>query len=76
MVESGATFGDERQRVERALALAELDDGDEPDFPPVARRFLQAREALGLTQDEVAAKWGEQPSMYWDLELCLTSPPT
>ena len=33
----------------------------------VARRILQAREALGMTQDDVAARWGEQLSMLWDL---------
>jgi len=68
-VESGVGFADEREMAERALAAADLDVGGEPVFPPVARRFLQAREALGLAQSEVAAQWGEQPSMYWDLEL-------
>jgi transcriptional regulator with XRE-family HTH domain len=69
VVESGVGFADEREIAERALALADLDDGDEPVFPPVAQRFLQAREVLGLTQSEVAAQWGQRPSMYWDLEL-------
>jgi hypothetical protein len=62
-------FADEREMAERALAAADVEAGGEPVFPPVARRFLQAREALGLTPSEVAAQWGEQPSMYWDLEL-------
>jgi transcriptional regulator with XRE-family HTH domain len=61
-------FADEREIAERALAVADL-DGVEPVFPPVARRFLQAREASGLTQSQVAARWGQPPSMYWDLEL-------
>jgi len=69
IVESDVGFADERLIAERALALADLDDGGEPVFPPVARRFLEARESLGITQGEVAAQWGEQPSMYWDLEL-------
>ena len=62
-------FAEEREMVERALALAELDGGDDPVFPPVAARFISAREALGLTEREVATQWGQQPSMYWDLEL-------
>jgi transcriptional regulator with XRE-family HTH domain len=68
-VESGVGFAETRELIECALALADSDDGGEPVFPPVARRFLQAREALGLKQSEVARKWGQQPSMYWDLEL-------
>jgi transcriptional regulator with XRE-family HTH domain len=62
-------FVDEREIAERALESADLDDGAEPVFPPVARRFLQARESLGLTQSEVAAQWGQDPSAYWDLEF-------
>ena len=62
-------FADERALAERALELAEMDNGGEPVFPPVAQRFLHARETLRLTQSEVAAQWGEPPSMYWDLEL-------
>ena len=62
-------FTDEREMAERALAAANLEVGGEPVFPPVAKRFLQARESLGLAQSEVAAQWGKQPSMYWDLEL-------
>ena len=65
----GVAFADERALAERALELSELGDGGEPTFPPVAQRFLRAREALGLTQGEAAARWGETPSMYWDLEL-------
>src|SRR5689334_11899982 len=64
-----AKFDAERQMAEEALASTDIDDSAEPKFPPVAQRFLRAREALGLTQDEVAAQWGEEPSMYWDLEL-------
>lgn len=62
-------FATERELVERALAQGDSDGDGEPAFPPVARRFLEAREALGLTQDEVAARWGQPPSMYWDLEF-------
>lgn len=53
--------------AEQAMAL--YDRGSEATFPPAAARFLRAREARGLTQDDVAARWGEPPSMYWDLEL-------
>jgi len=62
-------FDEERALAERALELADMDSGGEPVFPPVSNRFLRAREALGLTQSEVAAHWGEPPSMYMDLEL-------
>jgi len=62
-------FADERDLAERALALAEVDDGPEPVFPQVAARFVRARESAGLTPAQVAAAWGEPPSMYWDLEL-------
>ena len=62
-------FAAERELVERALAIGESADAREPLFPPVARRFLQAREAVGLTREEVAARWGQPPSMYWDLEF-------
>jgi len=62
-------FATERDLVERALAHDDSEQSGEPVFPPVARRFLEAREHLGLTQDEVAAQWGQPPSMYWDLEF-------
>ena len=62
-------FIEEREIAERALALEGLDEDGDPVFPRVAQRFLRAREATGLTLDEVAAQWGEQPSMYWDLEF-------
>jgi hypothetical protein len=63
------SFTDEREIVERALALGHLDERVEPVFPPVAQRFLRARQAAELTRDEVAEQWGEPASMYWDLEL-------
>jgi hypothetical protein len=63
------SFTDEREIVERALALGDLDNRVEPVFPPVSQRFLRAREAAELTPDEVAEQWGEPASMYWDLEL-------
>jgi hypothetical protein len=62
-------FAEERELVERALAAADQDDGEELEFPPVAARFTRAREALGLSQAEVAERWGQPPSMYWDLEF-------
>jgi transcriptional regulator with XRE-family HTH domain len=62
-------FAEERDLAERALAAADQDDGEEPEFPPVARRFAQAREALGLSQAQVAERWHQPTSMYWDLEF-------
>jgi len=62
-------FATECELVERALAIRDADDGPEPVFPPVARRFLEAREAVGLSREEVAARWGQPSSMYWDLEF-------
>ena len=62
-------FTDERELAERALAAADQDDGEEVDFPPVAERFTRAREACGLSQAEVAERWHEPVSMYWDLEF-------
>lgn len=44
----------ERELVERALSVYDADDGREAVFPPVARRFLEAREALGLSREDVA----------------------
>jgi hypothetical protein len=62
-------FQEERDLAERALASADRDDGEPPEFPPVARRFERAREALGLSQAEVAERWQQPTSMYWDLEF-------
>ena len=62
-------FAEEREQAERALAAADQGGGDDIDFPPVADRFTDAREALGLSQAEVAERWGEPLSMYWDLEF-------
>jgi hypothetical protein len=62
-------FREERDLAERALAAADRDDGEEPEFPPVARRFERAREALGLSQADVAERWQQPTSMYWDLEF-------
>jgi transcriptional regulator with XRE-family HTH domain len=62
-------FAAERAMAEQALSDYERDDATEPVFPPAAARIRRAREALGLTQDDVARRWEEQPSMYWDLEL-------
>jgi len=62
------SFDEEYRIAERALSAYELADSTEPVFPPAAQRIRRARETLGLTQ-EVATRWGEQVSMYWDLEL-------
>lgn len=62
-------FESQRAVAERAIALYEENGAEEPAFPSAAQRIRQAREAAGLTQDEVAGRWREQPSMYWDLEL-------
>lgn len=62
-------FLEERQVAERALEAADHDDSEEAEFPPVAQRFVDAREALGLSQADVAERWGQPTSMYWDLEF-------
>jgi hypothetical protein len=62
-------FREESDLAERALAAADRDDGEEPEFPPVARRFERAREALGLSYADVAERWQQPTSMYWDLEF-------
>lgn len=62
-------FAQEREVAEAALAASDDTHGADLPYPPVARRLREAREALKLGQDEVAALWGQQPSMYWDLEL-------
>ena len=62
-------FAEERDQAERALAAVDQDGGEEIDFPPVAERFTRAREALGLSQPEVAERWDQPVSMYWDLEF-------
>jgi transcriptional regulator with XRE-family HTH domain len=62
-------FVEERLMAEQALSASELDETVERTFPPAAHRIRRAREALALTQDDVASRWGEHASMYWDLEL-------
>ena len=62
-------FAEERDLAERALAVADRDDDEEPEFPRVAERFVRAREALGLSQADVAEQWNQPLSMYWDLEF-------
>ena len=62
-------FAAERAMAEQALSNYERDEPAEPVFPPAAERIRRARQALGLTQEDVARRWGEQTSMYWDLEL-------
>ena len=55
--------------AEQALSSYELNETPESPFPAAAHRIRRVREALGLTRDDVASRWGEQASMYWDLEL-------
>lgn len=62
-------FADERELIDRALAHDDSADEGDAEFPPVARRFAEAREARRLTMEDVAAQWGQPPSMYWDLEF-------
>jgi len=62
-------FAADRELAERTLAGYDADDGREPVFPPVARRFLEAREAQELSREDVAVRWGQPVSMYWDLEF-------
>jgi len=62
-------FAEERAMAEQALAAYDLETAEERAFPPVAQRILRAREAAGLSHVDVAARWGEPVSMYWDLEF-------
>jgi hypothetical protein len=62
-------FVEERVMAEQALAAYDLETAEELAYPPVAQRILRAREAAGLTHVDVAARWGEPVSMYWDLEF-------
>ena len=63
-------FAQEREMAERALDTLDCENEHErAPFPPAADRILGARQRLGLTQNEVAARWGLPPSLYWDLEL-------
>jgi transcriptional regulator with XRE-family HTH domain len=61
------TFQDERDIAEAALSDLSAGTAGRP-FPPAAQRFRDARERRGLTEAEVAAQWGQPPSMYWHLE--------
>ena len=61
---------DERARAEAALAALRADRDVEPDeWPQVAQRVREARERLGLSEADVAARLGMQPSEYWDIEF-------
>lgn len=51
-------FTDERELIERALAHGDSADEGDAVFPPVARRFAQARAARSLTIEDLAAQWG------------------
>jgi transcriptional regulator with XRE-family HTH domain len=61
------TFVDERELAERALAGLRRDS--RLPFPPVAQRIRAARQHLGISQIEVARRWGVEPTLYWGLEL-------
>jgi hypothetical protein len=60
------TFTDERLIADRAL---EAKDSEAASYPPTAERFRTARVRLGLSEHEVAERWGLEASMYGDLEL-------
>jgi transcriptional regulator with XRE-family HTH domain len=60
------TFTDERLMADRAL---EAKDSEAASYPPTAERFRAARVRLGLSEHEVAKRWGLEASMYRDLEL-------
>jgi transcriptional regulator with XRE-family HTH domain len=61
-------FPEERRMAEEALNAGDSEGAAEAPYPPVARRIREAREALGLSMEDVAERWGMQVSMYWDLE--------
>jgi transcriptional regulator with XRE-family HTH domain len=61
---------DERAQAEAAFADLSSPRGEkEPQWPPAARRIREARERLGLSESEVAAKLGLTPSEYQDVEF-------
>ena len=61
---------DDRALAEAALARLRAEQDVEPDaWPPVARRFQQARERLGLSLEDVANRLGIATSEYWDIEF-------
>ena len=57
----------DRELVE--AALARLRANEEPQWPPIARRFQQARERLDLSLADVAGQLGVVTSEYWDIEF-------
>jgi len=61
------SFEEERAQAERALAAQAGDPA--PEFPEVATRIQQARERLGISEEELVRRWGADPSVHWDLEL-------
>ena len=62
-------MSDERELAESALAQRDAQvDSDKVQWPPVARRAREARERLGLSEADVAARLGIRPSEYWDIE--------
>jgi transcriptional regulator with XRE-family HTH domain len=63
-------MNDERRLAETAFdALSLPRSANEPPWPPVARRVREAREQLGLSAADVAAKLGLSLSEYQDVEF-------
>jgi len=61
-------MNNEREQAEAAFDALSLPRGvNEPQWPPVARRILEAREQMGLSESVVAAKLGLAPSEYQDI---------
>ena len=59
-------FADESAQAVRAL---ENEQSGDDAFPRTAERFRRTRARLGLTEAQVAERWGLEPSLYWDLEI-------
>jgi transcriptional regulator with XRE-family HTH domain len=60
---------DQRALADAALASLNSNHPSDAPWPPVAQRVRTARERLGLSQSELAARLGLRPSEYWDIEL-------
>ena len=59
----------ERDLADTALASLNSDHPSDARWPPVAQRVRAARERLGISQSELAARLGLRPSEYWDIEF-------
>lgn len=60
---------DERRLVEAAMDLLNSTDANEIVWPPVASRVREARERLGMTPSDMAARLDIKDSEYWDIEF-------